>query len=121
MDKRLQEYRAKFKPTPDDGEKMLQIKEDFLILFENNNQISQWFMSMMDKLTVDEEKLNTITQMLSETKNNITHATQVNVRTLELYDDMLITLGSLQAKKNKLEKRIEGLENHLFRDKDKTL
>ena len=119
MDKRLQEYRAKFKPTPDDGEKMLQIKKDFLILFENNNQISQWFMSMVDKLTVDEEKLNTITQMLSETKNNITKATKVNVRTLELYEDFLIALDSFQAEKIELEKRIEGLENHLFRDKDK--
>tara|TARA_R110000824_G_scaffold238989_1_gene427702 strand:+ start:1682 stop:1969 length:288 start_codon:yes stop_codon:yes gene_type:complete len=88
MDKRLKEYMAKFKPTADDGEKMLQIKEDFLILFENNNQISRWFMAMMDKMNSDDKRQKTLDNIIAK----------------------------MVGERIELEKRIEGLENHLFRD-----
>ena len=53
MNKKLKVYEAQFKPTIDDGEKMLQIKQDFKGLFENNNRIAEWFMAMIDKMASD--------------------------------------------------------------------
>jgi len=88
MDKRLKIYEAQFKPTADDGEMMLQIKEDFKGLFENNNRISEWFMAIADKMTSDDKRLKTL--------DNI--------------------IGKMATERIELEKRIEGLENHLFRD-----
>lgn len=88
MDKRLKVYEAQFKPTVDDGEMMLQIKEDLKGLFENNNRIAEWFVAIMDKVTDDTKRMDTL--------DNI--------------------IGKMTTERIELEKRIEGLENHLFRD-----
>ena len=88
MDKRLKLYEAQFKPTADDGEMMLQIKEDFKGLFENNNRIAEWFMAIMNKMSSDDKRMDTL--------DNI--------------------IGKMTTERMELEKRIEGLENHLFRD-----
>jgi hypothetical protein len=88
MDKRLKVYEAQFKPTAEDGERMLQIKEDFKGLFENNNRISEWFMAMIDKMADDDKRMDTL--------DNI--------------------IGKMTTERIELEERIEGLENHLFRD-----
>ena len=50
MDKKLQEHEAHFKPTADDGEKMLQIKEDMKVLMKNNNHIAEWFLAIDKKM-----------------------------------------------------------------------
>tara|TARA_R110002020_G_scaffold354656_1_gene567392 strand:+ start:1846 stop:2115 length:270 start_codon:yes stop_codon:yes gene_type:complete len=88
VDKRLKVYEAQFKPTVDDGEMMLQIKEDLKGLFENNNRIAEWFVAIMDKVTDDTKRMDTL--------DNI--------------------IGKMTTERIELEKRIEGLENHLFRD-----
>ena len=88
MNKKLKVYEAQFKPTIDDGEKMLQIKQDFKGLFENNNRIDEWFMAMIDKMASDDKRMDTL--------DNI--------------------IGKMTTERLELEKRIEGLENYLFRD-----
>ena len=88
VDKRLKVYEEQFKPTVDDGEMMLQIKEDLKGLFENNNRIAEWFVAIMDKVTDDTKRMDTL--------DNI--------------------IGKMTTERIELEKRIEGLENHLFRD-----
>ena len=88
VDKRLKVYEAQFKPTVDDGEMMLQIKEELKGLFENNNRIAEWFVAIMDKVTDDTKRMDTL--------DNI--------------------IGKMTTERIELEKRIEGLENHLFRD-----
>ena len=88
MDKRLKVYEAQFKPTVDDGEMMFQIKEDLNGLFENNNRIAEWFMAMIDKMASDDKRMDTL--------DNI--------------------IGKMTTERLELEKRIEGLENYLFRD-----
>ena len=93
MNKKLKEYDAQFKPTADDGEKMLQIKEDMKCLFKNNNRIAEWFTAMMDKIYDDNKRMDTLDNIIAK----------------------------MTGERIELEKRIEGLENHLFRDKDKTL
>lgn len=93
MDKKLKEYEAHFKPTADDGEKMLQIKEDMKVLMKNNNHIAEWFTAIDNKMDSDKKRLTTL--------DNI--------------------LGKLIGEKTDLENRIKGLEDFLFRDKDKTL
>ncbi len=50
MDKKLKEHEAHFKPTADDGEKMLQIKEDMKVLMKNNNHIAEWFTAIDNKM-----------------------------------------------------------------------
>ena len=93
MDKKLKEYEAQFKPTSDDGEKMLQIKEDLKCLFRNNNEIAKWFMAMMDKINDDRKRMDTFDNIIAQ----------------------------LIGEKIELSNRIKGLEDFLFRDKDKTL
>ncbi len=93
MGKRLKEYEAQFKPTSDDGEKMLQIKEDFKRLFQNNNEIAKWFTAMMDKIEDDRKRMDTFDNIIAQ----------------------------LIGEKIELSNRIDGLETYLFRDKDKTL
>jgi len=93
MGKRLKEYEAQFKPTSDDGEKMLQIKEDFKRLFQNNNEIAKWFTAMMDKIEDDRKRMDTFDNIIAQ----------------------------LIGEKIELSNRIKGLEDFLFRDKDKTL
>lgn len=88
VDKRIKVYEAQFKPTVDDGEMMLQIKQDLKGLFENNNRIAEWFVAIMDKVTDDTKRMDTL--------DNI--------------------IGKMATERIELEKRIEGLENHLFRD-----
>ena len=88
MNKKLKVYEAQFNPTIDDGEKMLQIKQDFKGLFENNNRIAEWFMAMIDKMASDDKRMDTL--------DNI--------------------IGKMTTERLELEKRIEGLENYLFRD-----
>jgi len=88
VDKRIKVYEAQFKPTVDDGEMMLQIKQDLKGLFENNNRIAEWFVAIMDKVTDDTKRMDTL--------DNI--------------------IGKMTTERIELEKRIEGLENHLFRD-----
>lgn len=90
MDKKLKVYEAQFKPTIDDGEKMLQIKQDFKGLFENNNRIAEWFMAMIDKMASDDKRMNTLDNIIAK----------------------------MIGERIDLEKRIEGLENFLFRDKE---
>lgn len=92
MDKELKEYEAQFKPTSDDGEKMLQIKEDLKCLFRNNNEIAKWFMAMMDKINDDRKRMDTFDNIIAQ----------------------------LIGEKIELSNRIKGLENFLFRDKEKT-
>tara|TARA_R110002074_G_scaffold314587_1_gene484986 strand:- start:142 stop:420 length:279 start_codon:yes stop_codon:yes gene_type:complete len=91
MGKRLKEYEAQFKPTSDDGEKMLQIKEDFKRLFQNNNEIAKWFTAMMDKIEDDRKRMDTFDNIIAQ----------------------------LIGEKIELSNRIDGLETYLFRDKDK--
>ena len=88
VDKRIKVYEAQFKPTVDDGEMMLQIKQDLKGLFENNNRIAEWFVAIMDKVTDDTKRMDTL--------DNI--------------------IGKMTTERIEVEKRIEGLENHLFRD-----
>ena len=88
MNKKLKVYEAQFKPTIDDGEKMLQIKQDFKGLFENNNRIAEWFVAIMDTITEHTKRMDTL--------DNI--------------------IGKMTTERLELEKRIEGLENYLFRD-----
>jgi|TARA_R100000988_G_C3989064_1_gene161548 hypothetical protein len=90
MDKKLKVHDAVFKPTADDGEKMLQIKEDLKCLFENNNQIAKWFMAIIDKLGDNNKRMNTLDNIIAK----------------------------MIGERIDLEKRIEGLENFLFRDKE---
>ena len=88
MDKKLKVHDAVFKPTIDDGEKMLQIKEDLKCLFENNNHIAKWFVAMVNKMADDRKRMDTLDKIYA----------------------------SMVTDRIELEKRIEGLENHLFRD-----
>ena len=85
MDKKLQEHEAHFKPTADDGEKMLQIKEDMKVLMKNNNHIAEWFLAIDKKMDSDRKRMDTLDNIIA-----------------------------------KLTDRIKGLEDFLFRDKDKT-
>ena len=71
MNKKLKVYEAQFKPTIDDGEKMLQIKQDFKGLFENNNRIAEWFMAMIDKMASDDKRMDTLDNILLYTENMV--------------------------------------------------
>ena len=93
MNKKLKEYDAQFKPTAEDGEKLLQLKADLVILFQNNNRVSEWFVAILERVTEDEKRMDTLDNIIAK----------------------------MTGERIELEKRIEGLENHLFRDKDKTL
>ena len=72
---------------------MLQIKEDFKRLFQNNNEIAKWFTAMMDKIEDDRKRMDTFDNIIAQ----------------------------LIGEKIELSNRIDGLETYLFRDKDKTL
>tara|TARA_R110001583_G_scaffold170687_1_gene324159 strand:- start:447 stop:716 length:270 start_codon:yes stop_codon:yes gene_type:complete len=89
MDKnKFEEYQAKFKPTAEDGEKLLQLKADLVILFQNNNRVSEWFVAILERVTEDEKRMDTLDNIIAK----------------------------MTGERIELEKRIEGLENHLFRD-----
>ena len=92
VDKKLQEHEAHFKPTADDGEKMLQIKEDMKVLMKNNNHIAEWFLAIDNKMESDRKRMDTLDNIIAK----------------------------LIGDKIELTDRIKGLENFLFRDKDKT-
>ncbi len=92
VDKKLQEHEAHFKPTADDGEKMLQIKEDMKVLMKNNNHIAEWFLAIDKKMESDRKRMDTLDNIIAK----------------------------LIGDKIELTDRIKGLENFLFRDKDKT-
>ena len=96
MDKKLQEHEAHFKPTADDGEKMLQIKEDMKVLMKNNNHareiIAEWFLAIDKKMDSDRKRMDTLDNIIAK----------------------------LIGDKIELTDRIKGLEDFLFRDKDKT-
>ena len=93
MDKKLKEHEAHFKPTADDGEKMLQIKEDMKVLMKNNNHIAEWFTAIDNKMDADGKRMDTLDTIVAK----------------------------LIGEKIELSDRIKGLEDFLFRDKDKTL
>ena len=92
MNKKLKVHDSVFKPTAEDGERMLQIKEDLKCLFRNNNEIAKWFMAMMDKINDDRKRMDTFDNIIAQ----------------------------LIGEKIELSNRIKGLENFLFRDKEKT-
>ena len=92
MDKKLQEHEAHFKPTADDGEKMLQIKEDMTVLMANHNHIAEWFLAIDNKMESDRKRMDTFDNIIAQ----------------------------LIGEKIELSNRIKGLEDFLFRDKEKT-
>lgn len=77
-------------------DKKLQIKEDMKVLMKNNNHareiIAEWFLAIDKKMDSDRKRMDTLDNIIAK----------------------------LIGDKIELTDRIKGLEDFLFRDKDKT-